>query len=321
LAPTEAIPGLVSVIMPTFNHQAFVARAMRSVFDQTYRDVEFLIVDDDSSDATFKIIRDLAKAPRFSRRFRRLEINRNQRNLGAHATLNLGIAAARGEFVTFINSDDCYEPERLRLLTAHATKADTPYLAFSAVKLIDAAGSPVSHHELKSVLELGPARLAATLPTISFGFLRYQLTGSTGNIFTNHALLNEIGGFSPLAYCHDWEFMLRAITVAEPYYVPETAYHYRIHTANTFGSLQYLAVADTTATLASYYRRVADGRVRNRKAPTPMNWPYIFERFARQFGVYEAWQQEAHYRPHYAVRQLATHDPTDDSRERDWLRR
>lgn len=307
--------------MPTFNHQAFVARAMRSVFDQTYRDVEFLIVDDDSSDATFKVIRDLAKTPRFSRRFRRLEINRNQRNLGAHATLNLGIAAARGEFVTFINSDDCYEPERLRLLVSHVTEAAAPYLAFSAVKLINAAGRPVIRHELKDMLELGSARLAATLPTMSFGFLRYQLTGSTGNIFCNRELLSEIGGFSPLTYCHDWEFMLRAITVTEPCYVPETAYHYRIHTANTFGSLQHLAVADTAATLASYYRRVADGRTRNRKAPTPMNWPYVFDRFARQFGVYDAWQREMHYRPHYAVRQLTMYDAAGDSREQDWSQR
>jgi glycosyltransferase involved in cell wall biosynthesis len=319
LAPIDAIPGLVSVIMPTFNHESFVARAMRSVFDQTYRDVEFLIVDDDSSDATYKVIRDQAKVPRFSRRFRRLEIDRNQRNLGAHATLNLGIAAARGEYITFINSDDCYEPERLRLLISRVTEVDAPYLAFSAVKLIDAGGRPVNHHELKDVLELGPARLAAILPTMSFGFLRYQLAGSTGNIFTNRALLDEIGGFCPLTYCHDWEFMLRSITVTEPCYVPETTYHYRIHTANTFGSLEHLAATDTASALASYYRRVADGNTRNRKAPTPMNWPYVFDMVARQFGVYDAWQQETRYRPHYAMRQSALHDA--DSSEQDWLRR
>jgi glycosyltransferase involved in cell wall biosynthesis len=321
LPPTDAIPGLVSVIMPSFNHQAFVARAMRSVFRQTYRNLEFLIVDDNSSDATFDLLRDIAKAPRFNRRFQRLEISRNQRNLGAPATLNLGIAAARGEFITFINSDDCYEPERLGLLVSRMTDAGSPYLAFSAVKLIDAADRPVKHHELKGVLELGPARLAATLPTMSFGFLRYQLAGSTGNIFINRALLNEIGGFGPLTYCHDWEFMLRAITVAEPCYVLETAYRYRIHTANTFGSLQHLAEADSAATLASYYRRVANARTKNRMAPTPANWPYVFDMIARQFGVYDAWQQEAHYRPHYAARQLAIYGAAGNPNESDELQR
>jgi hypothetical protein len=50
-----------------------------------------------------------------------------------------------------------------------------------------------------------------------------------------------------------------------------------------------------------------------------MNWPYIFERFARQFGVYDAWQQEAHYRPGYAARQLTMHDASGESPEQDWL--
>ena len=259
--------------MPSFNHEAFVAEAMRSVFDQSYRDVEFLILDDCSTDSTFAVIRDVAADKRFKRRFRRLEISCNHQNLGAHQSLNLGIAAASGEFITFVNSDDSYEPERLQLLTSCNHKADAPFLAFSAVRLIDASGRRVRRHELKDVLELGPNRLGAALPSISFSFLRYQLAGSTGNIFVNRTLLTEIGGFCPLKYCHDWEFMLRAITVVEPCYVAETAYRYRIHGANAFSSLQHLAADDTEATLGSYYRRIASGSIKNRTAPTPENWP------------------------------------------------
>jgi len=181
--------------------------------------------------------------------------------------------------------------------------ADAAYLAFSAVKLIDGRGSPVKNHELKSVLEQNPKRLGLELPSTSFAFLRHQLTGSTGNIFINRALLNEIGGFASLRYCHDWEFMLRAITITEPCRVPETSYKYRIHGANTFTGLQKLAEEDTSATLASYYVRVASGRIRNRKAPTPSNWPYVFDMIAREFGVYDAWINESSYRPRYALRQ------------------
>ena len=75
-----------------------------------YRDVEFLVLDDCSTDQTFAVIRDVADVKQFRRRFRRLEMSRNQQNQGAHHSLNLGLAAARGEFVTFINSDDRYEP-------------------------------------------------------------------------------------------------------------------------------------------------------------------------------------------------------------------
>jgi glycosyltransferase involved in cell wall biosynthesis len=299
--------GLASVIMPSFNHEKFVARAMRSVSDQTYPDIEFLIVDDCSTDSTFEIIQRLARSPRFSRRFRKLIVTRSRRNMGAHHTLNLGLAAASGEFITFINSDDAYEPERLHRLISRRSSADTAFLAFSAVSLIDGRGEPIGQHKLKEILEHGPKRLGAELPSISFAFLRHQLTGSTGNIFVNRALLTKVGGFSPLKYCHDWEFMLRAIAITEPCHVPETSYKYRIHGANTFSDLEHLADDDTAAVLASYYRLVASGQVRNSQAPTPGNWPYVFEMIARQLGVYDAWLREASYRPHYALRQATLH--------------
>ena len=289
--------------MPSFNHEMFVAQAMKSVFEQSYQDVEFLIVDDCSTDATFEIIRRMAANQQFKRRFRRLHITRNHTNMGAHQALNSGIEAAAGQFITFINSDDGYEPERLRLLLSHHNSVDAPYLAFSAVKLIDGHGSPVKSHELKTLLEQGPQRLGSELPSMSFAFLGHQIAGSTGNIFVNRMLLEEIGGFLPLRYCHDWEFMLRAITITEPYYVPETSYKYRIHAANSFSILRNVADEDTAATLASYYQRIASGRVRNTKAPTPNNWPFVFDMVAREFGVYDAWIKESSYCPRYASRQ------------------
>jgi len=124
LPPPSPIAGLISVIMPSFNHAMFVAQAMKSVFEQSYRDVEFLIVDDCSTDPTFEIIQRMAANPQFKRRFRRLIISRNHTNLGAHNALNLGIEAAAGQYITFINSDDVYEPERLRLLLSHHDAAD-----------------------------------------------------------------------------------------------------------------------------------------------------------------------------------------------------
>jgi glycosyltransferase involved in cell wall biosynthesis len=296
--------GLVTVIMPCFDHETFVAQAMKSVFLQSYPDIEFLIIDDHSADGTFDEIQRVARNKRFSSRFRRLLITRNDRNMGAHETLNIGLAAASGKYVTFLNSDDLYEPERLCALIGQHSSADPFYLAFSAVRLIDRYGATIGHHELKHVLELSPQHFAAEMPSLSFAFLRYQLTGSTGNIFVSRSLLNEIGGFAPLKYCHDWEFMLRAITITEPCRVPETTYRYRIHETNSFSVLQDIAAQETTRTLTSYYRRVLDNKVRNASAPTPVNWPYVFEMIARFFGAYDAWVQEASYRPKYTQRHV-----------------
>jgi glycosyltransferase involved in cell wall biosynthesis len=302
LVDPDSVSGLVSVIMPSFNHEAFVVESLRSVFDQSYRKIELLIVDDCSTDATFGIIKKTVADQRFSGRFSRVRVIRNERNLGTPFSLNIGLAQAHGEFITFINSDDFYQPHRLRLMTASCHVSDEPFVAFSGVQLVDKSGNSVRHHELKEILELGPARLRAVLPSMSFGFLRYQLTGSTGNIFVNRLLLNEIGGFCTLKYCHDWEFMLRTITVVEPSYIPDTAYKYRIHDGNTFGRLQHLAADDSTAALGSYYRRIVSSRVRNRTAPTPTNWPYVFEMIARQFAVYDLWLREANCVPRYALR-------------------
>jgi glycosyltransferase involved in cell wall biosynthesis len=287
---------------------------MRSVFNQSYPLIELLVIDDCSTDTTFEHVKRFAANPKFTDRFDKFDVSRTARNMGAHHALNLGIAAASGEFVTFLNSDDAYEPERLQLLISHYNPAEEKYLAFTAVKLVNARGESVVGHELNEILERAPKALAAQLPSLSFAFLRYQLTGSTGNIFLNRSLLDEVGTYAPLRYCHDWDFMLRAITICEPVLVAETFYRYRIHGGNSFAKLQELAVADTNAVLSSYYGRVVRGLVRNTRAPTPGNWPYVFEMFARMFGVYDAWLREASYLPQYARRQTLLHGTfvTDD---------
>ena len=110
----DSVSGLVSVIMPSFNHEAFVVKSLRSVFDQSYRKIELLIVDDCSTDATFEIIKKTVADQRFSGKFSRVRVIRNERNLGTPLGL-IGLAQAHGELTTFINSDDFYQPHRLRL--------------------------------------------------------------------------------------------------------------------------------------------------------------------------------------------------------------
>jgi glycosyltransferase involved in cell wall biosynthesis len=289
--------------MPSFNHEAFVAEAMKSVLNQSYDAIELLVVDDCSTDATFEVVQKLAGQARFARRFRRMEISRNERNLGADQTLNRGLVLSRGEIVTFINSDDVYSTERLGTLIDRCQNRDRPFLAFSAVRLIDQKGAPIRRRAMPEAIEMVGRLLefADMLPTLSFGFLRHQLTVSTGNIFINRALVARTGGFKALAYCHDWDFMLRAIVHAEPCYIPETKYGYRIHPANTFRSLQNTAHEESAQTLRSYFRCIATGRPTNCEAPTPQNWPHVFEMIARQFEVYDIWRQEASYHPSYSL--------------------
>jgi len=94
---------LVSVIIPTYNRAALVAAAVASVKAQTYRDFEIIVVDDASTDGTFEALTT-------GREFRVL---RHPHRRGVAAARNLGVAAARGEWLAFLDSDDLWLPDKL----------------------------------------------------------------------------------------------------------------------------------------------------------------------------------------------------------------
>ncbi|MGA7577686.1 MAG: glycosyltransferase family 2 protein [Desulfobaccales bacterium] len=98
-----ARPGL-SVIIPTYNRAALAPEAVASVLAQTWQDFEVLVVDDASTDGT------AAALAAFGSRIRLL---RSSSRLGVAAARNLGICAARGQWLAFLDSDDLWRPEKL----------------------------------------------------------------------------------------------------------------------------------------------------------------------------------------------------------------
>lgn len=95
----------VSVVIPAYNHAAFVGEAIQSVLDQSYGDVEIVITDDGSTDRTVEVIRGFTD-PRIA-----LEVF--EKNRGASVALNSAIRRARGEFICMLASDDCFLPGKL----------------------------------------------------------------------------------------------------------------------------------------------------------------------------------------------------------------
>lgn len=109
-----APPPLVSVIIPAYNAERFLTRAMRSALAQTYPHLELIVVDDGSTDGTAGIIRAFRDG-----RVRHL----SQPNRGQGAARNLGIRASTGRYVTFLDADDVYLPQKVErqvgFLTTH----------------------------------------------------------------------------------------------------------------------------------------------------------------------------------------------------------
>lgn len=121
----------VSVVMPVYNVEAYVAEAIQSVLAQTFTDFELIIVDDGGSDASLEICRSF-RDPRIS--------IVSQRNRGLAGARNTGIAAARGEYVALLDSDDRWLPEKLMLHVIHLDNAPAIGVSYAPSRFIDSAG-------------------------------------------------------------------------------------------------------------------------------------------------------------------------------------
>lgn len=109
---------LISVIIPTFNRENTIRRAIESVYSQEYKNIELIIVDDFSEDNTFTIVADLQK------KFQNLKYLVNQRSKGACGARNTGILNSKGKYVAFLDSDDEWLPTHLSLRHAILAKGN-----------------------------------------------------------------------------------------------------------------------------------------------------------------------------------------------------
>jgi glycosyltransferase involved in cell wall biosynthesis len=105
---------LVSIVIPTYNYANYLGRALQSVLDQTYKNWEAIVIDNHSTDDTSKVI-DRYKNPRI----KHIKIN----NYGVIAkSRNAGILAAKGEWIAFLDSDDWWVADKLRICAEHFNK-------------------------------------------------------------------------------------------------------------------------------------------------------------------------------------------------------
>lgn len=98
----------ISVLMPAYNTEKYIGEAIESVLNQTFKDFEFIIIDDGSTDRTWEVIQEYAKKDR------RIIVLRNEENLKICKTLNRGIEIAKGNYIARMDADDWSYPDRLQ---------------------------------------------------------------------------------------------------------------------------------------------------------------------------------------------------------------
>lgn len=130
-------PPLVSVVMPVYNAEKYLSIAINSVLKQTFKDFEFIIVDDASTDGSLKIIE------QFARRSRRIKVLRNERRMGVSITVKRAIDEAKGNFIARMDADDVCFPKRFEKQLAYLKSNPKTVAVGTQCLLIDSRGRTI----------------------------------------------------------------------------------------------------------------------------------------------------------------------------------
>ena len=131
-------PGLVSVVVASYNHSEFLVERMESLLAQTYNKLEILIIDDSSTDNSVEVLKNFEDDPRVTLTLRDV-------NGGWVAVSNQGAELAKGEFILYANCDDSCESEMISELVKALQKNPTAGVAFSRSLMVDALGKVIGN--------------------------------------------------------------------------------------------------------------------------------------------------------------------------------
>lgn len=131
----------ISVIMPSFNVELYIARAIESILAQTFSDFEFIIIDDGSTDDTLSIIEE------YQKKDRRIHIIQNKENLRIAASLNKGVGSVSAEYIVRMDADDISLPNRIEQLYAFLRENSNVAVVGSNIVIVDERGRVISKRE------------------------------------------------------------------------------------------------------------------------------------------------------------------------------
>lgn len=210
---TSPMKPLVSTVIPAYNAARTIRETIESALRQTLADIEVIVVDDGSSDATRERVEEI-RDPRV-----RLVC---QANAGVAAARNTGIAQAGGAWVAFLDSDDIWLEHKLELQLDLMSRVPGCHASQGSAYFVND--------------QLRPLKLRRCLPVEDplLSFLRFQnLPNAASSWIVRRETLERIGGFdTSLEILEDWEFSLRLARYANPLCIPEPLTLYRVHPGN-----------------------------------------------------------------------------------------
>ncbi len=192
----------VSVVVATYRQDESLKRALRSLAEQTYENVEIVLVNDNANTEWNEKV--LAIVDEFKREFPVTQINYivNDPNQGSAKTRNIGIAASSGEYVTFLDDDDVYLPEKVKRQVEFMIDGGLDF-SVTDLELYNDNGKLIDRRIRSYVKDTSPASL-------QLYHLKHHITGTDTMMFTRE-YLTGIGGFAHIDSGDEYYLMQRAI--------------------------------------------------------------------------------------------------------------
>ncbi len=212
----------IACVIPSFNHAKYIAEAIRSVLRQSLPPDRLIIVDDGSRDNSIEVIRSIKDA--------RIELV-PQENQGAHVALTRGLELSRDcDFVTVLNSDDRYHPDRFARCITHFDRHPETEMVCTRIRLISESSAPVGQFDGRQ-RRLNRIWAALSKPvdlaeSLSFG----NYTKTTSNFFFRQGAITE---FRPYRYAHDYFAALTVAFRSTLGLIHQDLLDYRVHGTNT----------------------------------------------------------------------------------------
>jgi glycosyltransferase involved in cell wall biosynthesis len=257
----------VSVIIPSYNAGRYLADAVDSVLNQSFRDLEVLIVDDGSTDDTESVARCYGPPVRYIR----------QLNAGVAAARNRGIKESRGRYVAFLDADDTWHRDKLEAQVKALRENPSHRACYTAFTTVNANLAPLNVTR--------SSRRAAALEDL---LLRGNVIGSICSVVCERSLFETVGHFDPsLSQCADWDMWVRMSAHTEFLYLDVPLVTYRQHATNMSRNAPLLE-RDSVQVLRKGFDmpHLEEGLRRQRRAALARNYMVLAGTYfhARQYG-------------------------------------
>lgn len=206
----------VSVVIPVYNREKYISKAIESILNQSLTDFEIICVDNGSTDRTKDVIREYVK------RDKRVRLIENYRNIIAYS-YNLGIDAARGEYIAQLDSDDEYCPDTLENMVEYLDSHPKCGLAISYYELMDENGKTLKEFGIVKHLEYDRNNIL-------------RVDGAGAVRVWRKSVIEEFGRFDVEnfgRYAEDYDLILKLSEKYEVGRVHKVLYRYRRHPGNT----------------------------------------------------------------------------------------